>query len=758
MSWSDDMRCLYCDGKLPLYRKITSGQFCSSAHRKAYWQEQERLAVERLHQTHNSLRAYRPPVAPEAILGEALAPPPQGPPEPALKDPAMSGFAPANVPPQHAQPRMIVAGSEASAAEWDHSHPAWDQSAGAYFNLPEAGFSSDFRLIEPRKLPLQGWNAKTKDDSAELEITVAACHPSAHFESAACALPVAARVTAGPYTFVDWEGGRIVTPDSGLLPPLSAHPASRLVLNITPEAVETTEAPAETVPAPVIREQEIPQAANLIPLKRCDARAPQSTAPAAVLTEPIDSTRESAPEIVQWQPAQAGRELAFQTLAALAAPAPAKPAGAAPLKPATEIASQPDLEPSIEIRHPAPPPAASPRIGAGVTYSVSAQNDANSPVLFDSGELLTTPTDVTLPEHIAAVQDEAVRVTPASELCGLQPLSFELNIADGGATLAMPAMSSVPQPLRPSEALPSSSRLEPMDSKPASDYLQQPGSRIGALWAKTQNVNVWASVSGFWNNAPRDLKLLAIAIPALLALAFHPPLPQVHVQAHAPSAEIGQDVKTAVKEQWGTMRQAVFDRAAVALDEDFRSGLDEWASRGDATAAWSFDATGFVRPSALAVYRPSMGLTDYQVQFLGMIDRKALSWVVRAADFDNYYVVKLTVLKPGPLTSLGITRYAVIDGKAQDRADTVVPIAARPDMLYRVRLDLHDDSFALAIQGQMVDTWSEPRLRRGGIGFFSARGEESRVRWVQVTHQYDVLGRLCAYLAPYDIPTPNGSW
>lgn len=60
MSWSDDIRCLYCDGRLPLYRKITNGQFCSSAHRKAYWQEQERLAVERLHQTHDTLRAYRP--------------------------------------------------------------------------------------------------------------------------------------------------------------------------------------------------------------------------------------------------------------------------------------------------------------------------------------------------------------------------------------------------------------------------------------------------------------------------------------------------------------------------------------------------------------------------------------------------------------------------------------------------------------------------------------------------------------------------
>ncbi len=59
MSWSDDTRCLYCEGRLPLYRKITHGQFCSSAHRKAYWQEHERLAVERLHQTHSSLRSYR---------------------------------------------------------------------------------------------------------------------------------------------------------------------------------------------------------------------------------------------------------------------------------------------------------------------------------------------------------------------------------------------------------------------------------------------------------------------------------------------------------------------------------------------------------------------------------------------------------------------------------------------------------------------------------------------------------------------------
>src|SRR5271168_3417358 len=96
MSWSSDIRCLYCDGKLPLYRKITNGQFCSTAHRKLYWQEQERLGVERLLQTQDSLRALRPPEGVEAILGyypvvEEELPPAVSPLEPAEPS-AMAGI------------------------------------------------------------------------------------------------------------------------------------------------------------------------------------------------------------------------------------------------------------------------------------------------------------------------------------------------------------------------------------------------------------------------------------------------------------------------------------------------------------------------------------------------------------------------------------------------------------------------------------------------------------------------------------------
>jgi hypothetical protein len=210
--------------------------------------------------------------------------------------------------------------------------------------------------------------------------------------------------------------------------------------------------------------------------------------------------------------------------------------------------------------------------------------------------------------------------------------------------------------------------------------------------------------------------------------------------------------------QMDAVQQNVASRAAVALSEDFRSGLDDWQMHGDQSAAWSFDSNGFVRPGSLALYRPSLRLSDYELQFLGLIDKKALSFVARAQDFDNYYVIKLVVLKPGPLPTIGVTRYAVIDGKPQHRVDTIAPITAMPDMLYRVDLVVHDDTYLLSLQGKVTDSWTEPRLPRGGVGFFSARGEASRVRWVQLTHQYDMLGRLCAYLAPYNIPTTNGSW
>ncbi|MDP8988636.1 MAG: hypothetical protein M3N41_00965, partial [Acidobacteriota bacterium] len=166
---------------------------------------------------------------------------------------------------------------------------------------------------------------------------------------------------------------------------------------------------------------------------------------------------------------------------------------------------------------------------------------------------------------------------------------------------------------------------------------------------------------------------------------------------------------------------------------------------------WTADASAFVRPGALALYRPSLGMVDYQMQFLGTIDQKNLSWVVRAADFNNYYAVRLVVLKPGPLPLIGVTRYAVIHGIPQKRVTTPLLMRAQADTVYRVRLDVQGSQFALSIQDQPVDSWSEPRLGHGAIGFFSEMNAGSRIASLQLRGHYDMLGRLCAFLIPFAI-------
>ena len=378
---------------------------------------------------------------------------------------------------------------------------------------------------------------------------------------------------------------------------------------------------------------------------------------------------------------------------------------------------------------------------AGMLQPVS-----NAQTVSSGNELRIVP----LPEGFGAAQRN-----PA--MAEVLPLAFKMAACAPDA--ARPTASGVAHVYAANAPLHPVAKWEPIEG--ADTPPLRPGFLAG--WTQTfansgDPKHVWTHAAEFLQHAPRDLKLLAIAIPILLGLALRPSLPKVQVTAPAATEGISRNIGNGFRAQFINVRNSVAQRAAVSLSEDFRSGLDDWQTRGDLANGWSFDGNGFVRPGTLALYRPSLGLGDYDMEFLGLVDKKALSWVVRAKDFDNYYVVKLVVTKAGPLPTIGITHYAVIDGKAQASVSTVAAINARPDMLYRVSMNVHDDTFLLSLQGTVVDNWTDSRLKRGGIGFFASRGEESRLRWLQITHQYDMLGRLCAYLAPYNIPTTNGSW
>ena len=287
--------------------------------------------------------------------------------------------------------------------------------------------------------------------------------------------------------------------------------------------------------------------------------------------------------------------------------------------------------------------------------------------------------------------------------------------------------------------LPPDLRLKPDD--PSSPF-----SRPALTWVpQTANFKIpWATLAGIMEGTRKRLAsggkpLVAFVITALAAFALYREPAAVHAAA------------ATSRQEWRRAQRAVLKRAAVALDEDFRAGLSGWTNRGGSRPSWSSDASSFVRPGALALYRPSRGLTDYEMQFVGTIHKNGLGWVARAADFDNYYAIKLTVLKPGPLPLIGVTRYAVLHGIPQKRITTPLLLRAQADTVYRVRLDVQGDHFALKIQDQPVDSWSEPRLEHGGIGFFSEQNSESSIASLHVRGHYDMLGRLCAFLMPPSI-------
>jgi hypothetical protein len=766
MSWSDDMRCLHCDGKLPLYRKITNGQFCSAGHRRDYWKEQERLAVERLSQTHDSLRAYQPPAA---LLATPISP--------AIEAIARSASncdrvkIPGFVSGRRPDPQPIWVNHQITIepvpTAWAVSAPPLPQRVtGRSSNEIVMAGRVDMRLVDGNAF------AAPAVIAGELAPVIA---------------PLMTRLSLPAVHQVPELDAALLQPPPEEQPVIVEQPAMEEPLQFIAPAQEIP--PSETLLAlPRISARDFDHAGEHV--RMASALAALETilsAPEANLNIRLDApvVSTAGPQTLVLRAAAAfghapdnsqaiALEASSQLVTRLAQSqrrlegAVLSPAGPQTLvlrAAASAFGHALDNSQAIDLRTEPVSPAAAlatsssqpgPRLAQGSRYAVRQQQPAAT--------LAGQVEPHIEPEERSALLpiDRAARV-PAPNAAKVVPLTHEATPrAPAAAQIAASVEFSAPQfegmkPMQP--AL----RVDPIEGNPEppqkrnwlSSWMQR-----GMLDMRNdpQEKHTWAHAVDFWEHAPRDLKLLAVAIPVLLALALHPSLPKVRVTAPPATGEIQTEVERSLHTQFVNVKQSLSDRAGVALNEDFRSGLDDWQVRGNRATAWSFDANGFVRPATLALYRPSMGLADYEMQFLGLIDKKALSWVVRARDFDNYYVMKLVVLKPGPLPTIGITRYAVIDGKAQNRVDKLAPIEARPEMLYRVSMDVHDDTYLLSVQGKVVDSWSEPRLARGGIGFFSPRGEESRLRWVQVTHQYDMLGRLCAYLAPYNIPNTNGSW
>jgi hypothetical protein len=245
---------------------------------------------------------------------------------------------------------------------------------------------------------------------------------------------------------------------------------------------------------------------------------------------------------------------------------------------------------------------------------------------------------------------------------------------------------------------------------------------------------VLSSISKRWKATPMSVKAIAATLPLLLLLTLTP-------------FEISSQAAT------DPLRNAIVRRAAVEHSENFVGDLAHW--RG--VANWKRLPSGGVQPVGLGLFTPSLQMRNYVVEFSAQIHKGGVGLVARAADERNYQAVRLVTLKPGPLPTIAILRYAVIDGKETNRQQTILPITVAADTVYRVSLDVNDQSFTLMVQGKVVDFWSEERLKTGGAGFYGAKGERASVQNVRMFHQNDAIGKLFAALALQDVQLVMGA-
>jgi hypothetical protein len=147
---------------------------------------------------------------------------------------------------------------------------------------------------------------------------------------------------------------------------------------------------------------------------------------------------------------------------------------------------------------------------------------------------------------------------------------------------------------------------------------------------------------------------------------------------------------------------------------------------------WASDSVGSARGRQITLYRPSVGMSDYDLEFLGRIERRSLGWVFRATDSNNYYVAKLESAGPGA-SALTVTRFAVIGGFEGLHIQRTLTMAPGASEMLKVRLEARGPRFTVYLQNQVVEDWEDERLKKGGLGFLTEREESGQIESIQIS-------------------------
>jgi hypothetical protein len=164
---------------------------------------------------------------------------------------------------------------------------------------------------------------------------------------------------------------------------------------------------------------------------------------------------------------------------------------------------------------------------------------------------------------------------------------------------------------------------------------------------------------------------------------------------------------------------------AVKHEEHFDSGWDNWVG---GVSDWKVDVAG-VRTGGLALFLPTLEMSDYDLEFLARIDSRTVNWVVRAAGRDTYLRCTLSAAEGGQVE---FSRALVKSGAAEPAVISSQRVAGKPRTAMTVKMSVTGPVFSVGVDGKTIDSWVDDRLATGGIGFLGAADDRARIYWVRV--------------------------
>lgn len=187
--------------------------------------------------------------------------------------------------------------------------------------------------------------------------------------------------------------------------------------------------------------------------------------------------------------------------------------------------------------------------------------------------------------------------------------------------------------------------------------------------------------------------------------------------------------------------------SGIELRSDFVSpNLRDWqAAAAAASSGWTIN-NGLLRPGGLRIWSDSRSLADYRFQFEGRIENTSVNWAIRAGDHRNYYATKLMLSGRGNSRSTELVRFSMIGGKETRRVRLPLPITLDDKAFYNYEIRAVGDRFVTIVGGRVIDTFRDPRLRSGGVGFFSEGSERASIRWAKVSVGEDFVEKLRGFL------------